>query len=210
MAKLLRYSIALSLCVALALTAPTAFAAEPFTYTDLAVNGVPAGASPAEAVAVLGEPLAKDDPVEIPATGDIAQQYHYDGLTLTFTDGLLSGAEMSTQAYTGPRNLAVGVQEETLLQTFPYDEAIGGDGVLYASGWVEALGQPLPPSGTMDVEDNGALCYTYLAPVTPYSAELLAEPEAYVYEQTAMLIALVDPDTRVISSLMWAVQALAE
>ena len=203
--------LAVLLCALLALTVTAALAAEPFSFADLAVQGVPAGASPAQAVAVLGEPLAADAPAEIPATGEVQQVYRYPGLTLTFTDGLLTDADIATDAFPSVRGLKLGDAESLLQTCFPYDAATAASaGILYAAGRVEALDQPLPPCGTVAMQETGARAYVYLAPVTPYEAAMLETPEAYVYETTAALTVLVDPATQTIVRLQWHVHPLAE
>ena len=203
--------LACLLCALEMIAAVPALTAEIFTYADMNVNGVPAGTSVQEAIALLGEPLVQDAPREVPASGEVQQLLHYAGLTLTFTDDRLSDVDLVTDAYTTVRGLKLGDPESLLQSLFPYDAATAAsEGILYSAGWVEALSLPLPPSGTVKAEETNRLAYAYLAPVTPYADAALESDENFVYEPTAMFVAQVDPASHVITRMQWSVHPLAE
>lgn len=208
--KNLRVAVTVVLCVILSLTAIPALAENAFAYADLSVNGVTPGVSADEASAVLGEPTSQDEPVVEAATGATLQTFRYTGLSLEFTDALLTDATLSDPAYAGPRGLKVGDPESALIEAFQIDLAQAKQGVLYSAGWVESLETPLPPCATLTTAEDGSLQYIFMAPVTPYSAETLESPENYLYENTAVLTVTVDAATRAITSLTWSVRPLAE
>ncbi len=181
----------------------------PFAYADLTAGGVPAGATIDQTVAILGEPAQRGEVTTEAATGDMQQTLTYDGLTLTYTQGLLTDAQLTSAALAGPRGIKLGMDEAALNAAFPYDQSAAKDGVLYAAGWVDALGLPLPPCAKAMTYDDGTTVIQYLSPVAPYSAELLASPEAFLYESHAGFAVILDVN-KVITALEWHVGALAE
>lgn len=205
-----RIALAALLAALLALAALPALAQGEFSYADLAVNGLKPGASPDEAVAQLGEPAARGEAEVEPATGNMLQTFTYDGLALTFTEGKLTDATLTGPGFTGPRGLAVGQGGAALRQAFPYDESRAKGDVLYYADWVEALDMPLPPYAQRTVTDDGAALYFYVAPLAPYSAEVLASPEAYLYETAAMLTVTLGAGGQQITAIQWSVGAMAE
>ena len=208
-----RTHLALTLCALLALAAMPAYAAPlpamPFAYADLAVDGLAAGATVAQAVAQLGQPMEQSEIATEAATGSTQQTLAYEGLTLTFTDGLLSDAALTNAGHTGPRGIAVGMAQAALDTAFSYDASQAKDGVLYAAGWVESLGLPLPPCAKALTYDDGSTVVQYLSPVSPYSDALLASPEAFLYEAHAGLAVTLDAEGA-ITAVEWHVRALAE
>ncbi len=203
---------ALSLLCLLVLTALPAAAAMPdmpFAYADLTVNGLPAGATIDQTLVALGEPISRGEETTEAATGDVMQTLTYDGLTLTFTQDLLSDALFTSAAFTGPRGVAIGMDEAALNTAFPYDTASVKDGVLYAAGWVEALELPLPPCAKTLTLDDGTTMIQYLAPVTPYGEAVLESPEGFLYEPHAGFAVTLD-SSLAITAMEWHVGALAE
>ena len=208
--KRTRLSLALALMLALvSLLTPALSEALPYAASDLVCNGLAPGATLAQVQAALGEPTSVEEAQTQPATGAQLQTIHYAGLTLVFTDGALSSAEWDSSAYEGPRGLKVGDAEAAIAAAFPYDPAQATDTVLYSAGWVDALSAPLPPCALRTPQENGSTMYTFIAPVTPYSAEMLATPEAYVYETHGWLGFLVNPDQTIVT-MAWGVSALSE
>lgn len=202
------------ICLCLLLTATLHATAatlpqSPFAYADLTAGGVPAGATVEQTVAILGEPAQRGEATTEAATGDTLQTLTYEGLTLTYTNGLLTGALLTSAAVAGPRGIRLGMDEAALNAAFPYDQNAAKDGVLYAAGWVDALGLPLPPCAKTMTYDDGTAIVQYLSPVAPYSAEVLASPEAFLYEAHAGLAVTFGTD-KVITALEWHVGALAE
>lgn len=208
--KTARVALAALLAALLALAALPALAEGEFGYADLAVNGLKPGATPEDAVALLGEPAMRGEPQVEAATGDQLQTFTYDGLTLTFTDGKLSDATLTGPGFTGPRGLSVGQDGAALKAAFPFDEAQVKDGVLYAAAWVDALNMPLPPYAQRTVNGDGAALYYFVAPLSPYSAEVLASPEAFLYETSAMLTVTLGAGGQQIAAIQWHVGAMAE
>lgn len=208
-----RTTLALVLACLLMLAAlPAAAAAlpqSPFAYADLTVGGVPAGATIDQTVALLGEPAQRGDATTEAATGDTLQTLTYEGLTLTYTQGLLTDAQLTSAAFAGPRGIKLGMDEAALNAAFTYDQTAAKDGVLYAAGWVDALGLPLPPCAKTMAYDDGTTTIQYLSPVAPYSAEVLSSPEAFLYESHAGFAVTLGTD-KVITALEWHVGALAE
>jgi hypothetical protein len=205
-------TVAIALCALLALAAAPACASlpeAPFAYADLTADGVPAGATVVQALALLGEPLSRGDVETEAATGAQKQTFTYDGLTLTFADGLLTDAALAKAGHAGPRGLAVGMAEAALDAAFPYDAAQVKDGVRYAAAWVESLALPLPPCAKALTYDDGTTTVQYLAPVAPYGDDVLKAPEAFLYEAHAMLTVTLDA-SHTVTALNWRVGALAE
>lgn len=192
-----------------ATVAPVSTAA-PFSLADLALNGVTPGASMDAVKTALGAPQNSGTETTSPATGSKLQNWTYDGLVVSFTDGLVSCVDTTSAAYTGPRGLRVGDTEETLRNVFYYDVAEKHRTVLYSAGWIESLSEPLPPCGTATKWDDGTMYYQYLAPVEPYSADVLASPETYLFQKHACLTLFVSKDTKTVTELSWFVDALSE
>ena len=210
--KHIRLLPALSLLCLLVLAALPAYAAlpdMPFAYADLTVSGLSAGATVDQTVSALGEPAARGEVTIEAATGDEQQTLTYDGLTLTFTWDLLSDAQYTSAAYTGPRDIAVGMDETALNEAFPYDASAVQNGVLYAAGWVDELELPLPPCAKALTLDDGTTMIQYLSPVTPYDEAVLSSPGSFLYEQHAAFSVTLDAN-RVITAMEWHVGAMAE
>lgn len=204
--------LVMALCSMLVLHLPAALAEEPLSYADMSVGGIAAGATPEQVESVLGAPDSREAPSIQPATGSTVQTLRYGGLTLLFCDGILNAAEYADATYVGPRGLSIGDTEDAVKAAFPYDGAMAEAhaGVLYAAGWVDALDMPLPPCGTCNTAENEYVVYRYLAPVTPYSAETLSNPESFLYERHACLTLTLSGDSRTVTGMSWQVGALAE
>lgn len=201
-------NIALLLCTLLLLVAVPALAADAFSAADLNVNTVSAGATPDEVRAALGDP-ANAATSQQAATGQSQETWQYDGLTLVFTEGKLSDAQWSNPALIGPRGLRVGDGQETVLKAFRMDTAPVETGVLYSAGTVAATGAPLPPCGVLSATGDAAQVL-YLAPITPYGADVQADPASYVYQSHASLTLTLSGGDRTVSAIRWSLGALAE
>jgi hypothetical protein len=189
--------------------APVSTAAQ-FSLADLTLNGLVPGATTDDVKAALGAPLSQTEETTQPATGAKTQDWTYDALTLSFSDGVLCFVDTTSAKYTGPRGLKVGDTEDTVKNAFFVDSAETHYTVLYCSGWIDSLSEPLPPCGTATTWDDGTLYYQYLAPVTPYTADVIAQPESYLFQKHACLTLLLDAKTKTITDLSWFVEALAE
>lgn len=201
-------NIALLLCTLLLLAAVPALAADAFSAADLNVNTVSAGSTPDEVRAALGEP-AGTSASEQAATGQSQETWQYDGLTIVFTEGKLSDAQWINPALIGPRGLRVGDGQETVLKAFRMDTAPAETGVLYSAGTVAATGAPLPPCGVLSATGDAAQVL-YLAPITPYGADVQADPSSYVYQSHASLTLTLSGGDRTVSAIRWSLGALAE
>lgn len=203
-------SMAWGLALVLMLVNASALAETAFGYADLAVGSLRPDASAAEAETALGAATETDAAQTVAATGAVTVQQHYPGLTLLYTDERLSGALCTSPDYPGPRGLAVGNTEETFLQLFPYDATQANGDVLYAAGWLEDIGMPLPPSLQKTTDAQGWTLYTFTAPKEPYDAATLAEPSQILYQMTAFFDVRIDPQTGTVAAYRWYVQAFAE
>lgn len=204
-----RTVIALALSALLLAMAVPAFAADAFSAADLNVNSIAANASPDEVRSALGEPATAKTSTEA-ATGNALEVWAYDGLTLTFTSGKLTGADWTNPALIGPRGLRIGDTQATVQSAFMMNGAQTDATVLYSAGLVEATGAQLPPCGTVSVQPDGSVTVLYLAPVTPYSADVLADPASYVYQSHAALTLSLSADTQSVVGIHWALGPLAE
>ena len=202
---------ALALCALLALSSLPALAETPLSASDLCVNSAYAGMSTEEVIAVFGEPISRQDSI-VPATGEAQSLWSYEGLSLTFTEGMLSAAEWSSSALIGPRGLMVGDSESTVCNSFQQEEAAASsdptERVLYAAGVIEGFGL-LPPYGVIR-EDGGTESIVYCAPQTPYAADMQANPMDTLYEVHAILTFTLDVAQGNVNSIRWSLGALAE
>ena len=191
-------------------TAVPVSTAAPFSLADLTLNNVTPGLTMDAVKAALGAPMSQGTETTSPATGSKLQDWNYDGLLVSFTDGLVSCIDTTSDAYQGPRGLRVGDSEETVRNAFYYDVAEKHRTVLYSAGWIDSLSEPFPPCGTATKWDDGTLYYQYLAPVQPYSADVLAAPETYLFQKHACLTLILDKETKTVTDLSWFVDAMAE
>ncbi|MCE5343077.1 MAG: hypothetical protein LLF96_05745 [Eubacteriales bacterium] len=208
--KLTRIIPAIALAVLLTLTSASALAKDvtAFTSDDLNVNAAYAGVTPTDVHAVFGSPVSSET-VDVPATGETQVLWHYNGLTLTFTSEALIAARWTDPALIGPRGLRVGDGEETVLSAFFQDQTQTDADVLYTAGWVKEQGMQLPPSGVISHDTDGTFTIRYLAPMEPYSEDVLADPMNFVYQSHASLTFVFDVDGTV-SDIIWSVSSLAE
>lgn len=210
MLKANRRSLALALIAMLLLFAlPALGEASQFAPQDLNVNATYSGATPEEVRTVVGEPSATDS-ATVAATGETLDTWQYGGLTLVFTDGKLTGADWTDASLTGPRGIRIGDSIDTVKDAFYMDAAQTSPDVLYTAGWVEVLSSQLPPYGIVTQAADGAVSLTYVSPIEPYSADVLADPASYVYQSHAVLTFVFAADTQALTRIQWSVGALAE
>ncbi len=188
---------------------PVSTAAQ-FSLADLTLNGLVPGATADDVKAALGAPLSQSEETTQAATGEKMQDWNYDGLILSFADGLLYYVDTTSAKYVGPRGLKVGDTEDMVKNAFFVDYAETHYTVLYCSGWIDSLSEPLPPCGTATTWDDGTLYYQYLSPVEPYTADVIAQPESYLFQKHACLTLILDAKTKTVTDLSWFVQAMAE
>ena len=117
--KAFKGALALVLCLLLTLTAVSALAQAPFTYADVGVSGIAAGATPAQVESVLGAPASKEACTMEAATGASVETSQYGSLTLTYRDGALSSVTYGDAAFAGPCGIRIGDAEETVKAAFP-------------------------------------------------------------------------------------------
>ena len=207
--RMTRPIVALALCALLLISAAPALAADAFSAADLIVNSVAAGAGPDEVRSALGDPSATETSEEA-ATGDTLETWTYEGLTLTFRGGALAAAEWTSPELIGPRGLRIGDSLDTVKNAFRVDPDQTDPAVLYSAGKVEATGVQLPPCGTVSEATGGETAVTYLAPVEPYPAAVLADPASYVFERHAALTLTLSADSQTVERIRWSLGALAE
>ncbi|NLI20262.1 MAG: hypothetical protein GX418_01745 [Clostridiales bacterium] len=208
MKRTIRRILALSLVLCLFLAASALGEAARFGPQDLNVNAAYAGASETDVRQAFGEPVSAETSTQA-ATGDTLTTWRYDGLTLRFTEGRLTGADWTSPAPNGPRGLKVGDSLDTVTGAF-YRDAAASEDVLYTAGWVDALQAQLPPYGIVIRHADGSVTVQYLAPVEPYAADVAASPAEYVYQSHAILTFSVSSDTSTVVEINWSLGALAE
>ena len=165
MRKSLRTFRIFTVMLLLMLTAlPSLAETRAFEPQDLTVGALNADMTMDEVLSALGEPSGRQTSEEA-ATGLALTVLQYDGLALTFTDGNLTGADWTGPTYTGPRGLKTGDTQQTVISAFHVDGTPTLPGVLYTSGWVDALSAQLPPCGTAESDESGNLTVRYYAPM---------------------------------------------
>ena len=212
--KSIKTILAIACCALLALSLIAAQAEElqiskaRFALQDMNVANVYVGATPEEARAVFGDPA--DSITETSgATDEKTEIYHYAGLTLTFSAGKLTGAEVSGDGVTGPRGVTVGMTLNDVAYRFYMDPDTNSANVLYTSGYVEMLDSQLPPCGYVQRYDDGTYSLNYVAPEAPFSAETLSDPMDYIYETLATFIVSFGADG-IVQSYTWTLGVWAE
>lgn len=206
----LRRCSAFILCALFSLVAASVLAeASAFTSADLNVNALAVGATPSEAGAALGNPLTLALET-VAATGAQQETWQYDRLTLTWTDGRLTGAAWVNPSLTGPRGLRVGDSRATVLEAFYRDAASADPAILYAAGDGTPLSSPLPPCGYLQAGADVSAGIVYRAPLSPYPQSVLDDPASYVFEIHATLTFQLDPVTDTVIAIHWEEGALAE
>lgn len=183
--------------------------ATPFSVQDVSVNAAAAGAAMDDVRSTLGNPVSEQTET-VAATGDTADTWRYENLTLVFTNGNLSHADWTDATRIGPRGLKIGDSRDAVLQAFYRDPAQTDSGVLYTAGYVETFKSQLPPCGLIQQGADGATEIVYRAPLEPYSADVLADPAQYVYCAHASLYFTIDSATDMVTRIQWDIGALAE
>jgi len=211
--KRIRFILAAACSLLLVFSLASAAAGAPvtarFSPHDMAVSYVYAGETREIAAAVFGEP-ASNEFVMSEATGDTSEFWYFDDLTLTFSeDGRLIGAKTGDAAYTGPRGVAVGQTLEDVVGRFYVDSALASDTVLYTSGYVELMDTQFPPCGYVRHNDDGTYFLIYVAPDSPFSADVLSDPMDFVYEPLATFIVNFSSDGTV-TDYKWYLRPWAE
>jgi len=201
-------TLALALMIVLFVTSALGEASQ-FSAQDLNVNATYAGATPDEVRAAIGEPSATDS-TTVAATGETMDTWQYGGLSLAFIDGKLARADWTDATLNGPRGIRIGDSIDTVKNAFYVDATQTSPDVMYTSGWVEALRSQLPPCGFISRATDGTASLIYMAPVQPYSAEVLADTTSYVYQSHATLTFIFAADTQALTQITWTVGALAE
>ena len=210
MRKTLRAFLVFTVTLLVMITAlPSLAETHAFEPQDLTVGALNAGMVMEEVLSSLGKPSDKQTSEEA-ATGSTLTVLQYDGLTLTCTDGSLTGADWTGNAYTGPRGLKTGDDEQTVISAFRVDGSPTLPGVLYTSGWVDALSAQLPPCGTAVSDESGNLTIRYYAPMEPYGADVQADPASFVYQTHASLFITLDAASQTVTRIQWRMGALAE
>jgi hypothetical protein len=208
--------IFLVLCAALMLFPLAAAQAESpqintarFSLYDMVVAYVYVGATKEEARAVFGAPVEGTSETS-QATGETIEVWQYGGLVLTFSgDGTLVGAEVSDEAYLGPRGVTVNMTLMDVVGKFYMDPDKPSTTVLYAAAYVDVFDAQLPPCGYVERYDDGSYSIIYVAPETPFSAELLADPTNYIYEMLATFTVSFSPDG-IVQKYSWRLGPWAE
>ncbi|MDD3212769.1 MAG: hypothetical protein PHY64_03810 [Eubacteriales bacterium] len=205
----IRRTLALAAAVLLLFWAVPAFAADAamFTPQDMNVNATYAGATQEEVRSAFGAPQSTET-TTLQAAGETQEVWTYDQLTLTFTDGSLTGAQWTNPTLIGPRGLKVGDLKETVISAFYADPAQTDKNLLYTAGYVEELGSQLPPYGAIIVD--GTSMIRYCAPMEAYDDSVLSDPMNYVYWPLASLSFTLNSDGDTVDSIAWRVAAPAE
>ena len=210
MISVIRRLFTLSLIALIALAPLYALGeAQAFTPQDMTIDAAGAGTAPDEVALSLGDPVSRESSTEA-ATGVNKDTWQYEGLSLVFTDGTLSGADWTNPAHIGPKGLRIGDSLDTVKSAFRVDATQATPNVLYTSGWVEALQTQLPPCGTVSESGDGSLRVTYLAPMDPYGMDVQDNPASFVYQNHAALVFTLSADTQTVTRIGWSVGALAE
>lgn len=188
-----------------------AFAADAalFSPQDMNVNAIYENASPEEVRSAFGDPTSVESTV-LQATGEAQEEWFYSNLTLTFTDGFLTGAQWTSTTLIGPRGLKVGDMKETVLNAFYADPAQTDKNLLYTAGYVEELGSQLPPYGAIIVSEDGTSMIRYCAPMEAYDESVLNDPMDFVYWPLASLTFTLNADDDTVEAIAWRVAAPAE
>lgn len=207
------FAVSCSLLCVLAIAAAQAETVQPvlarFSVNDMAVSYVYVNSSYDQTEQVFG--IAPDvEYIAEEATAEQKEVWHYDGMTLTFSDdGTLIGAAVTSAAYPGPRGVQVGQTREDVINRFFQDSEIDDETVLYSSGYVELYGEQLPPCATVQYNDDGTFAIKYAAPSEPFSDAVLADTTNYIYESLALLTVNFDAEGTV-TSYSWVLGPWAE
>ena len=210
MAKVHMQALAITVALLVLLVAlPSLAEPRAFDPQELSVDTLNAGMPLDSVIASIGAPGDRQTTEEA-ATGSLLTTCQYEGLTLTFTDDALTGADWTGVRYIGPRGLRTGDTQQTVLSAFQVDASTALPGVLYTSGWVDALSAQMPPCGVATDDGAGNLVFRFEAPMQPYSEDVQADPASYVYQTHASLTITVDSATQTVSRIQWQVGAFAE
>jgi hypothetical protein len=180
-----------------------------FSPYDMNVNYVYLHASKDEAQAVFPNLLGSETTTSA-ATGETEETWNYSGMNLTFSgEGKLIGADVTSAAYTGPRGIKVGMTALQVFELFYMDPKSTTSSLFYSAGYVEAFAAQLPPCGYVQCNDDGTFDLMYLAPLTAYGDDVLANPTDFVYQNTAQFTVHFD-STATVTGFSWRLSPMAE
>ena len=192
---------------------PSASNAAAFSMDDLVLMGVKHGAAGEDVKAVLGEPDSVDSLVEA-ASGTAVETWTYGNNTVELRDGVLSGATISDELWTGPRDIRIGDSAEKVLASFLNEQE--GSNILYSAQSADGTMTP-PPMGEI-IEDDGSGYYeiSYVVPAVEgderaaYEENVASDPQSYVFWPLGLLSITVDSGTQMVTDIGWSIAPFAE
>ncbi len=173
-----------------------------FSLNDMAVSYVYVNTERADVQWMFGEPIDIEHYTS-EATGEETEIWQYLGMSLTFnSEGKLFHAEVSSDAYIGPRGLRVGQTSADVIALFYIDPNLESDTVLYTSGYVEWMDVQFPPFGELRYNEDGTFALHYGAPTGAFREYVEENPINYIYENLALLIVNFD-ENAVVTDFRW-------